>query len=377
MRRFLVSSTQGMLLAAAHCERTRTVVLTQVQGNPAFLSPENERLINKLRQDLEIVLEEQEALQQNIGDFLSAMQMQIKEEDAILLEQKRRELPLEQAVSPQAQPAAAASSNPMALRNGDFGLFGRPGSSFSPFNAGLGRRSSRPSSPIELSTGGASGNAVVYVLPQLAPGVGIVLAKGLANGASGDGDTTAYRLRYSTGGLMVQYAGFSTNNIAAGTANTVARAATGGYDAETASVGTGWTTNFSTGLASTVTTTQEATAANSKAGGTALGITYNFGMATVSYGTFTAKSGGDADQKAKATIMGVSMPFGATTVGITSSSAQRTNAAATTVKASGYRGKVSYALSKRTSVYAAYGAEKVEATTLANKQTAFGLTHSF
>jgi len=230
---------------------------------------------------------------------------------------------------------------------------------------------------VNIGNGGASGNAVVYVLPQLAPGVGIVLAKGLAGGASGDGDTTAYRLSYSTGGLMVQYAGFSTANVAAGTANTVARAATGGYDAEAASVGTGWTTNFSTGLASTATTTQEATAANSKAGGTALGITYNFGMATVSYGTFTAKSGGDADQKAKATIMGVSMPFGATTVGITSSSAQRTNAAATTVKASGYRGKVSYALSKRTSVYGAYGTEKVEATTLANKQTAFGLTHSF
>jgi|GEM_PF-6714580 len=158
MRSFLVSSTQAMLVVGQRCERARTVVLSQVQGNPAFLSPENERLINELRQDLEIVLEEQEALQQNIGGFLSAMQMQIKEEDAILLEQKRRQS-LEQAVSPQAQPAAAASSNRMALRNGDFGLFGRPGSSFSPFNAGLGRRSSRPSSPIELSTGGASGNA--------------------------------------------------------------------------------------------------------------------------------------------------------------------------------------------------------------------------
>ena len=92
---------------------------------------------------------------------------------------------------------------------------------------------------------------------------------------------------------------------------------------------------------------------------------------------FGGKSGGDADQKAKATIMGVSMPFGATTVGITSSSAQRTSAAAVTVKASGYRGKVSYALSKRTTAYVAYGTEKVESSTAADKQTAFGLTHSF
>jgi predicted porin len=168
---------------------------------------------------------------------------------------------------------------------------------------------------------------------------------------------------------------FQVNNIAAGTANTAAGTASATFAAAPAVVGTGWTTNFATGG---VTTTQEVTAANSKSGGTALGITYNFGMATVSYGTFTAKSGGDSDQKAKATIMGVSMPFGATTVGITSSNAQRTNAAATaTVKVSGYRGKVSYALSKRTTAYAAYGAEKVEASTLADKQTAFGLTHSF
>jgi predicted porin len=227
---------------------------------------------------------------------------------------------------------------------------------------------------VNIGNGGASGNAVVYVLPQLAPGLGIVVAKGLANGASGDGDTTAYRLSYSTGGLMVQYAGFSTNNIAAGTVNIAAITRAAGVAGAAAVAGTGWTTNFATGG---VTTTQEATAANSKSGGTALGITYDLGMAKLSYGTFTAKSGGDADQKAKATIMGVSMPFGATTVGITSSSAQRTNAVATTVKASGYRAKVSYALSKRTTAYAAFGTEKVEATTLADKQTAFGLTHSF
>ncbi len=228
---------------------------------------------------------------------------------------------------------------------------------------------------VNLGNGGASSNAVVYVLPQLAPGLGIVVAKGLNNGAAGDGDATAYRLSYSTGGLLVQYAGFSVNNVAAGTASAAAGAGVAGVSAPSAAVaGTGWQTNFTTGGADAA---REVTAANSKAGGTALGITYNFGMATVSYGTFTAKSGGDADQKAKATIMGVSMPFGATTVGITSSSAQRTNAVATTVKASGYRAKLSYALSKRTSVYGAFGTEKVEATTLANKQTAIGLTHSF
>ena len=231
------------------------------------------------------------------------------------------------------------------------------------------------------NTTSGTGNAVVYVLPTFVPGLGVVLAKGLANKAAGDGDATAYKLTYSTGGLAVQYAGFSINNIAAGTANTAAAttaqttaAAAAGYTPAAAAAGTGWTTNFATGG---VTTTQEVTAANSKASGTALAITYDLGMAKLHYGKFSAKSGGDADQKSSSDMMGVSFPLGATTVGITSSSAKRTNAAGTTAKASGYRGKVSYALSKRTTAYAAYGSEKVDATTQAAKQTAIGLTHSF
>jgi hypothetical protein len=205
---------------------------------------------------------------------------------------------------------------------------------------------------VNLGNGGASGNAVIYVLPTMVSGVGIIVAKGLANGAAGDGDATAYRLSYSTGGLLVQYAGASVSNVAAGT----------------------WQTGFATGGATAAT---EVTAANSKGGITALGISYNLGMATVSYGSFTAKSGGDSDQKASANIMGVSIPFGATTIGLTSSSAKRTNAFGTAVKASGTRAKLSYALSKRTSAYGAIGSESVEGTTATTKQTAIGLTHSF
>jgi len=195
---------------------------------------------------------------------------------------------------------------------------------------------------VNIGNGGASGNAVVYVLPTMVSGVGIIVAKGLANGAAGDGDATAYRLSYSTGGLLVQYAGFSVNNVAAGTASQAAGAGVAGVSAPSAAVaGTGWQTNFTTGGA---TAAREATAANSKRAGTALGISYNFGMATVSFGSFTDKSGGDADQKASANIMGVSIPFGATTIGLTSSNAKRTNAAGTAVKASGTRAKLSYAL---------------------------------
>jgi len=190
---------------------------------------------------------------------------------------------------------------------------------------------------VNIGNGGASGNAVIYVLPTMVSGVGIIVAKGLANGAAGDGDATAYKITYTTGGLTVAYAGASVANVAVGT----------------------YQTGFTTGGATAAT---EATAANSKRGVTALGISYNLGMATVSYGSFTDKSGGDADQKASANIMGVSIPFGATTIGLTSSNAKRTNAAGTAVKASGTRAKLSYALSKRTSAYGAIGSESVEGT---------------
>jgi len=204
------------------------------------------------------------------------------------------------------------------------------------------------------NTGTGISNGVVYVLPNFVPGLDALVAKGVSGTAGGDGDATAYRLKYTTGGLMVQYAGASVNNIAANTA--------------------GWATNFTTGG---TTATTEATTANAKASLTALAVTYDLGMAKLHFGKFSAKSGGDTDQKSSSDMMGVSFPFGATTVGITSSSAKRTIAAATTVKASGYRAKVAYALSKRTTAYAAYGAEKVSDTTQADKQTTIGLTHGF
>jgi len=202
------------------------------------------------------------------------------------------------------------------------------------------------------NTGTGISNGVVYVLPTFVQGLDALVAKGVSGTAGGDGDAIAYRLKYTTGGLMVQYAGASVNNIAAGT----------------------WATNFTTGG---TTATTEATAANAKASLTALAVTYDLGMAKLHYGKFSAKSGGDTDQKSSSDMMGVSIPFGATTVGITSSSAKRTIAAATTVKASGYRGKVAYALSKRTTAYAAYGTEKVSNTTQSDKQTTIGLTHGF
>ena len=224
------------------------------------------------------------------------------------------------------------------------------------------------------NTTGGTGNGVAYVLPTFVPGLGVVLARGVAGGANGAGDTNAYKLTYNTGGLEVQYAAASTKYVAAGTVNLAAVTRVAGTAGAAAEAGTGWTTNYTIGGA---TSAQEVTAANSTAKVTALAVTYNLGMAKLHFGSFSGKSGSNANQVSASNMYGVSIPFGATTVGVTSSSAKRTNTANTTVKASGYRGKVSYALSKRTTAYAAYGSATVDGSTAADKQTAFGLTHSF
>jgi len=206
---------------------------------------------------------------------------------------------------------------------------------------------------VNNGNGGATGNAVVYILPKMIPGVGIIFAKGVAGVAGGYGDSTNYKITYDTGGLSLQYAAGS---------------------ASTAAVTNGQLTNFTIGG---TTATYAAVTAGSKTNQTALSFTYDLGMAKLHYGTFSSKNSTDTDLKNSSNMVGVSIPFGATTVGITSSSAKRDSITAVSTKASGYRGKVSHALSKRTTAYAAYGTESVDNGTAQDKQTAFGLTHSF
>ena len=202
------------------------------------------------------------------------------------------------------------------------------------------------------NTSGTPGNAVVYVLPTMVQGLGVVVARGLAGGASGNGDASVYKLTYSTGGLSVQYAG-------------------GSFSHATTS---GQSTDF--GMGGTTATAAVITI-GSKTSLTGLAVTYDLGMAKLHYGSFSRKNSTDVDLKNSSNMMGVSVPFGATTVGFTSSSAKRNTLLGATTKATGYRGKVSYALSKRTTAYGAFGTESVSGTQLKDRQTAFGLTHSF
>jgi len=210
------------------------------------------------------------------------------------------------------------------------------------------------------NTSGTPGQAVIYVLPQFVPGVGVVVARALGaqTDGTGSGDGTAYKLTYSTGGLQVQYAGASVKN-AAGVAGT-----------------SGFATDFAIGGNDT-TTNSDTVVVGTKTSVAALAVTYDLGMAKLHYGSFSRKNSTDSDLKSSSTMMGVSVPFGATTVSFTSSSAKRSSDAALVTKASGYRAKVAYALSKRTTAYGAIGNVSVSDTTLNNKQTAIGLTHSF
>jgi len=202
------------------------------------------------------------------------------------------------------------------------------------------------------NTSSGISNAVVYIFPTVVEGLGIVVARGLAGNAGGNGDATAYKFTYKTGGFMGEYAAYTATTTSSST----------------------WATNFTIG-GTTATTDSLAVGGNTK--GTALALTYDLGVAKLHGGMFGQKASADGDQKSSSYMYGVSAPFGATTLGLTISAADRTSSAAATKKATGYRVKAAYSFSKRTSGYAAYGSESASSTTAKDTQTMLGLIHSF
>jgi len=200
----------------------------------------------------------------------------------------------------------------------------------------------------------STGNAVVYILPTMVEGLGIVLAKGLAGASGGNGDATAYKLTYKTGGFMGEYAAYTATTKSA-----------------SASV---WAEDFTIGGTATDT---EALATGGTVKGSTIALTYDLGVAKLHGGMSNVAASADGDQKASSYMYGVSAPFGATTLGLTISAADRTNAANTTKKATGYRVKAGYSFSKRTSGYAAYGSQSKSSTTAKDTQTMVGVIHNF
>ena len=119
-----------------------------------------------------------------------------------------------------------------------------------------------------------------------------------------------------------------------------------------------------------------------------IGGSYNFGVATVFASQINREdkvAAGTQSSDLKATALGVSVPMGAITFNASTYTGKnkKTDAANDDVKLSGHQLSVTYALSKRTSVYAVMGEAKSKADgsnttgTYKFKSNAIGLLHNF
>jgi predicted porin len=124
-----------------------------------------------------------------------------------------------------------------------------------------------------------------------------------------------------------------------------------------------------------------------------LGASYNLGMATVGFAhiqrqdeTTTAAGATTKNSDIKTNVLGVTVPMGATTTKVSYYKGENAGAAGATddLDLSGYQLSVTYALSKRTNLYAILGQSKVErggtntgAGAYEEKTNAIGVTHSF
>jgi predicted porin len=114
------------------------------------------------------------------------------------------------------------------------------------------------------------------------------------------------------------------------------------------------------------------------------GASYDFGVAKASlaYSDLTDKQkDGSADVKSKGYNLSVAVPFGATTVAANLGRATLEQAGIFDGDITGYQLLASYALSKRTNVYATYGNDKLdisgEGEVLKRTSTAVGIRHTF
>jgi len=172
-------------------------------------------------------------------------------------------------------------------------------------------------------------NQVQYTLPSLIAGLDVKIAKVLAG--SSYGDRTMYGATYTMGGFS---AGYSTSKDV-----------------------------------------PSATTTNTK---NVYGLSYDFGVAKAVYSAQSRKLS-TATTSDTGTQYGINIPFGATSLGIQQTSYSTPSVTANT-KGSGYNLMLKHDLSKRTSVVAQTGQEKVSAGTNKGDTSAFsalGLWHSF
>ena len=239
--------------------------------------------------------------------------------------------------------------------------------------------------------GGLKGNLLSYTAPQFVPGLSLAAEIERGEATTSAGNATGYMAQYDTGGLMVRYS--TSTKTEAANAVTYTYAAT----ASTSGAGTAVSSNQMTSASiGGVSQALSARTALDKTKSTAVTVTYDFGMAKVFYGASTAKSGNTVAQLKQSTT-GISVPFGAIGVGYAVSSEKGTSdgtgvASSTTVTAAGATGKtvessgsrlfVTYALSKRTTLYGYSGKASVDtiagaSSTLKTTSTSVGIKHGF
>ncbi|NBS76956.1 MAG: porin [Betaproteobacteria bacterium] len=204
---------------------------------------------------------------------------------------------------------------------------------------------------------GQGNSSINYTLPSLATGLTAQLGiiKGGANSVSttgaGAGDGQGFALNYATGGLTIGYGSQSNKNTKLAVFS------------PTQIAGGGATS-----------TTLAAAAAGTSMKQTATGLTYDLGVAKLTYLSAKAALSGDS---VKTDQYGISVPFGATTLAYMSGT-QSANDSGTVSKQKSSQLQAKYSLSKRTTAYFATGSLSTSTGT-ADKMTqqAIGLAHSF
>jgi len=241
------------------------------------------------------------------------------------------------------------------------------------------------------NAGGLKSNILSYTAPQFVPGLSLAAEIQRGGNTSAAGNMTGYMAQYDTGGLMVRYSNSSKTEAA----NAVSQA----YDSSTGLASTTYTSSnqlSSTKIGGTATDLAARTALD-KTKATAVAVTYDFGMAKAFYGSSTIKSSSTVAQ-IKSSTTGVSVPLGAfnvayamssekgtmdgTAIDSTTGAKQTTYSSGDTVESTGSRLFVTYALSKRTTLYGMNGKASVDtidgaASKLKTTTTSVGIKHTF
>jgi predicted porin len=209
--------------------------------------------------------------------------------------------------------------------------------------------------------------AIQYELPTFVPGLRAVVTKVFAGTDTTDGsgektgDSTGYGFVYASGPLN---AGFTSDSI---TGQSIAAIRSTAQSSVLNADGTITTTAAVPGVDA---------AAGSKTKLTTMTLSYDLGMAKVSYGNAKIMNSGAGVQT---TMYGIAIPMGAATL-IATQSTGTANALAGDTALKGSQYGANYALSKRTIAY--FHANNSTSTTIANAVTkvkgfGLGVHHSF